>query len=60
MFSPEPLSECAGTQFGIIIGSSGSRKTFAVREACNNNPEGILCYEISEPTTFGLIFETLF
>ena len=40
------------TRFGVIIGPSGTGKTSAVRELCNNNPHGVLYFEIKEPNSF--------
>ena len=52
MCLPEKSNESVGICFGVLVGPSSSGKTTAVREVCSNNPEGILYYEISEPSTF--------
>ena len=44
--------DVATTRFGVVIGPSGSGKTSAIRNLCSRHPEGILYYEISEPSSF--------
>ena len=33
------------TRFGVVIGLSGSGKTYAVRKVCQENPQGVLYFE---------------
>ena len=40
------------TRFGVIIRPSSSGKTFSVTNQCNESPEVILYYEITEPAVF--------
>ena len=47
MFLPQQVE--SHTRFGVILGPSGSSKTYAVCKVCNEYPHGVLYYEIKLP-----------
>ena len=51
-FLLETWEKLKETHFGVTFGPSSSGKTSAMRELCDSHPEGVLYYEIHEPTNF--------
>ena len=49
---PESVNHNKRTRIGVIIGPSGSDKSYAVQNTCHENPEGVLYFEIVNADTF--------
>ena len=47
-----PQSSDEVTRFGLVIGPSGSGKSYAIKDFCNQFPEGMIYHEIVEPSSF--------
>ena len=47
------ISSQATGDFGIVLGPTGTRKTYVAREACNTKPAGVLYCEVTLSETLG-------
>ena len=51
-FLPEPVNSSDFMRFGIVVSPSGCRKTYAIKQFCNEYPSGMLYHKVKGPSAF--------